>query len=67
MHASSLARMRWFRNTFTRSGSEQPLWVLDVGSYDVNGTYRTPDFSSYRCIPADHGALLGGLQPCQRL
>ena len=40
MHASSLARMRWFRDTFTSAKPDQPLWVLDVGSYNVNGTYR---------------------------
>lgn len=40
MHASSLCRMRWFRDTFTTANPAQPLSVLDVGSYNVNGTYR---------------------------
>ena len=58
MHASSLCRMRWFRDAFTRPGPDQPLWVLDVGSYNVNGTYRPlfaePSFS-YVGVDVDAG------------
>lgn len=54
MHPSSLFRMHWFRDTFTAASSEQPLSVLDVGSYNVNGTYR-PLFRepNYHYVGAD--------------
>jgi SAM-dependent methyltransferase len=38
MHQSSLLRMKWFRETFIKDDSTNK--VLDVGSYDVNGSYR---------------------------
>lgn len=41
MHASSLLRMEWFVNTFLAvNNSPEKTTVLDVGSYDVNGTYK---------------------------
>ncbi len=41
MHPSSLSRMSWFVQTYVDSLNQNtPLRVLDVGSYDVNGTYR---------------------------
>ena len=39
MHGSSIHRMRWFINRYTRS-LPGVLKVLDVGSLDVNGSYR---------------------------
>ena len=38
MHDSSMKRMEWFVKTFVDSNRE--IKVLDVGSYDVNGSYR---------------------------
>jgi SAM-dependent methyltransferase len=40
MHSSSLDKMRWFRSKFLAGREGRPLRVLDVGSMDVNGTYR---------------------------
>jgi len=39
MHKSSLLRMEWFVNHFLPDEGRK-LDVLDVGSYDVNGSYR---------------------------
>lgn len=38
MHQSSLLRMEWFRKTYIKGNSAYN--VLDVGSYDVNGSYH---------------------------
>ena len=38
MHNSSLKRMEWFAKTYMKDGKERS--VLDVGSYDVNGSYK---------------------------
>ena len=38
MHNSSLKRMEWFAKTYVKDGKE--ISVLDVGSYDVNGSYK---------------------------
>lgn len=38
MHKSAMLRMEWFVQNYI-SGN-QPVRVLDVGSYDVNGSYR---------------------------
>ena len=38
MHESSMERMRWFANNYLDSTKQ--LEILDVGSYDVNGSYR---------------------------
>jgi len=42
MHESSMKRMQWFINEYLPSpnGQDEKMQVLDVGSYDVNGTYR---------------------------
>ena len=41
MHPSSLLRMTWFRDTYlTRTPLSGKINVLDVGSYDVNGSYK---------------------------
>lgn len=39
MHQSSMLRMEWFLKTFLSEKKER-LKVLDVGSYDVNGSYK---------------------------
>ncbi|QDU10964.1 methyltransferase domain-containing protein [Gimesia aquarii] len=41
MHASSLANMQSFHDEFLASKRDQTLQVLDIGSMDVNGTYRS--------------------------
>ena len=38
MHESSLLRMKWFRDNYINTRDK--IKVLDVGSYDVNGSYR---------------------------
>ena len=38
MHTSSLLRMKWFVDNYLKGSQEKS--VLDVGSYDVNGSYR---------------------------
>ena len=41
MHATSMEQMRIFEEKYTRGiQSDQPLKVLDIGSLDVNGTYK---------------------------
>lgn len=40
MHMSSLDKMDWFVKKYLGQYSDKPLKVLDVGSQDVNGTYR---------------------------
>lgn len=39
MHPSSLLRMEWFAKEYLSDVSEK-IRVLDVGSYDVNGSYK---------------------------
>lgn len=39
MHLSSLKRMEWFANNFLKE--QRKYRVLDVGSFDVNGSYRS--------------------------
>ncbi len=39
MHVSSLLRMNWFVQNFLLTQTV-PISILDVGSYDVNGSYR---------------------------
>ena len=38
MHESSMLRMKWFSKNYLRDKNN--LKILDVGSYDVNGSYR---------------------------
>ena len=38
MHESSMLRMKWFSKNYLRDRNN--LKILDVGSYDVNGSYR---------------------------
>lgn len=45
MHASSLANMTYFRKKYLESMTGRELTVLDLGSCDINGSYR-PLFDS---------------------
>jgi len=41
MHTSSLQRMMWFTDTYLANYKEgSTLSVLDIGSYNINGTYK---------------------------
>lgn len=40
MHKSSMLRMEWFVDEYASRLSQTQVRVLDVGSYDVNGSYR---------------------------
>jgi SAM-dependent methyltransferase len=40
MHKSSLDKMQWFKDTHLTPYANRHARVLDVGSYDVNGTYK---------------------------
>lgn len=39
MHPSSMLRMKWFFDNYINNSNEYRT-ILDVGSYDVNGSYR---------------------------
>jgi len=41
MHQSSLDKMTAFRNEFLRGKELESLTIVDLGSQDVNGTYRS--------------------------
>jgi len=40
MHQSSILRMKWFVDHYTSKIPKSKVKVLDVGSYDVNGSYK---------------------------
>ncbi len=40
MHKSSLDNMKAFRDKYLINRREEPLSIIDLGSLDVNGTYR---------------------------
>ncbi len=40
MHQSSLDKMIFFRKKYLESRKHQPLLILDLGSLDINGSYR---------------------------
>lgn len=40
MHKSSLDKMTWFKETYLQDMRDKNLEILDVGSFDVNGTYK---------------------------
>ncbi len=40
MHKSSILRMKWFVDNYASKITKSEVRVLDVGSYDVNGSYR---------------------------
>jgi SAM-dependent methyltransferase len=41
MHKSSKLRMKWFEENYASKIIKDKIKVLDVGSYDVNGSYRS--------------------------
>lgn len=41
MHQSSMLRMKWFVDHYAANLAQPKVRVLDVGSYDVNGSYKT--------------------------
>lgn len=47
MHESSILRMKWFVENYASRLTQDEVRVLDVGSYDVNGSYK-PLFSEER-------------------
>ena len=40
MHQSSMDKMLAFKNKFLDCKKNEPLMILDLGSLDVNGSYR---------------------------
>jgi SAM-dependent methyltransferase len=40
MHKSSILRMQWFVDNYASKINKSEVKVLDVGSYDVNGSYK---------------------------
>ncbi len=40
MHQSSLKKMYWFKETYLENNNKLPLKILDLGSMDVNGSYK---------------------------
>lgn len=40
MHQSSLDKMLAFRKKYLESRKNEPLFILDIGSLDVNGSYK---------------------------
>lgn len=54
MHKSSSLRMQWFVDTYASNLMGGKARILDVGSYDVNGSYRHLfDESRYHYIGLD--------------
>lgn len=57
MHSSSLLRMQYFVENYLTT--KTPISILDVGSYDVNGSYKQffiePHFS-YTGLDMEHGS-----------
>lgn len=41
MHQSSFDKMRDFRVRFLKESEKEPMRIVDIGSMDVNGTYRS--------------------------
>ena len=41
MHKSSLDKMQWFKDTYLVPFKNKAIRILDVGSFDVNGTYKS--------------------------
>ncbi len=54
MHLSSLDKMKHFRNKYLKGKESEKLTILDLGSQDVNGTYK-PIFNepSWTYVGAD--------------
>ncbi len=40
MHLGSMLRMKWFEENYASKIHKEKIKVLDVGSYDVNGSYK---------------------------
>jgi len=40
LHKSSFEKMKYFRNYYLESRKDEALTILDLGSMDVNGSYR---------------------------
>lgn len=40
MHNSSILRMKWFVDNYASKINKDEVRILDVGSYDVNGSYK---------------------------
>lgn len=57
MHQSSLEKMQGFVDTHLADARSRPLTIYDVGSYDVNGTYK-PFFEhpGWRYVGIDQAA-----------
>lgn len=54
MHQSSLDKMKAFKNKYLRGREEEPLKILDLGSCDVNGTYKNIfDSTSWEYVGID--------------
>ena len=54
MHKSSLQKMEAFRRRYLTGREREPLRILDVGSQDVNGSYRPIfDQGSWRYVGLD--------------
>lgn len=54
MHLSTYRRMKYFADTFVSKVEKSPISIYDIGSYNVNGTYK--DFfeaSHYNYIGVD--------------
>ena len=40
MHTSSLAHVQGLVHKYLSTSTEKPLKIIDIGSYDVNGSYK---------------------------
>lgn len=54
MHKESMVRMKWFVDNYIK-GMDSKKRILDVGSYDVNGSYKHlfDDISNYEYVGLD--------------
>ncbi len=41
MHQSSLNNMLWFKRKYLGGREKEKLFIIDLGSFDVNGSYRS--------------------------
>lgn len=59
MHQSSILRMKWFvKNYKAKTANNNKIKVLDVGSYDVNGSYKSlfdPEYYDYTGLDMEAG------------
>lgn len=58
MHKSSILRMNWFVDNYVAKVNGYKLKVLDVGSYDVNGSYKhlfSEDYFKYYGLDMEAG------------